>query len=224
MKKDRTSQIMTVIAISIGVLALSVGFSAFSQTLTIKSSAEVKPNSEDFKVEFSTKQDTVSTDPVEPVVTGTTDGASATNATIDTDNNNLLIKNLHAVFTKPGQKAEYTFYSKNTGKYLAYLNSVAFANVSGETSTKKCTARYTTGDNAVTPALMNAACSDIRVTVKANNTLFTESVASITGHSVAVDAAEEIIVTIEYLDNNHIADGPFDIAFGDITLAYSSVD
>ena len=196
----------------------------YSQSLTIKSSAEVKPNNEDFKVEFSTKQDTISTDPVEPVVIGDEDGASATNATIDTDNNNLLIKNLHAVFTKPGQKAVYTFYSKNTGKYLAYLNSIAFANVSDENSPKKCTARYTTGDNAVTPSLMNAACNDIRVTVSANSTLFTESIASITNHTVPVDGSEEIVVTIEYLDNNHIADGPFDIAFGDITLAYSSVD
>ena len=223
MKRDKTSEILTVLAIVIGVLGLSVGFSAYSQTLTIRSSAEVIPEDE-FKVEFSTKSDEISTDPVVPTVTGTTDGASATNAVIDTNQNNLLIKNLHAVFTKPGQKAEYTFYSKNTGKYLAYLNSVAFANVSGETNPKKCTARYTTGDNAVTPALMNAACNDIRVTVKANNTLFTESVASITNHSVAVDASETILVTIEYLDNDNVADGPFDIAFGDITLAYSSVD
>ena len=223
MKKDKTSEILTVIAIVIGVLGLSVGFSAYSQTLTIRSSAEVIPEDE-FKVEFSTKSDETSTDPVTPTVTGTEDGASATNAIIDTNQNNLLIKNLHAVFTKPGQKAEYTFYSKNTGKYLAYLNSVAFANVSGENSPKKCTARYTTGNDAVTPTLMNAACNDIRVTVSANNTLFTESVASITNHSIAIDASETIVVTIEYLDNNHLADGPFDIAFGDITLAYSSVD
>ena len=224
MKRDKTSEIMTIIAICVGVLGLSIGFSAFSQTLTISSSAEVVPNLDDFKVEFSTRSDETSTDPVVPTVTGTADGASATNATIDTDENNLLIKNLHAVFTKPGQKAEYTFYSKNTGKYLAYLNSVAYANVTGKNSTKVCTPKYETGDNAVTVTLMNAACNDIRVTVSAGGTLFTESVADINSHTVAVGDSETIIVTIEYLDNNHLADGPFDIAFGDITLAYSSID
>ena len=223
MEKDRSTKIMSILAVVIGVLALSIGFSTYSQSLTISSSAEVSPNN-DFKMEFSTREDSISTEPLEPVVTGTADGASATNATIDTDQNNLLIKNLHAVFTKPNQKAVYTFYSKNTGKYLAYLNSVAFANVNGETSPKKCTAKSTTGDDAVTPELMNSACDDIRVTVSAGGTLFTESVASITNHMVAIDGSEEIVVTIEYLDTNNITDGPFDISFGNITLAYSSVD
>lgn len=224
MKKDKTAEVLTVIAICIGVLGLSIGFSAYSQTLTIRSSAEVIPNLEDFKMEFSTRSDAVSTDPVEPVVTGTVDGAEATNAIIDTNENNLLIKNLHAVFTKPGQKATYTFYSRNTGNYLAYLNSIAYANVTGKNSTKVCTAKYETGENAVTPNLMNAACNDIRVTVSAGGTLYTESVADINNHSVSIDDSETIIVTIEYLNNNHLADGPFDIAFGDITLAYSSLD
>lgn len=223
MEKDRSAKVMSILAIFIGVLALSIGFSAYSQSLTISSSAKVSPNNE-FRMEFSTREDSISTEPIEPVVTGTIDGASAINATIDTDKNNLLIKNLHAVFTKPNQKAVYTFYSKNTGKYLAYLNSIAFSNVSGETSPKKCTAKSKTGDDAVTSELMIAACDDIRVTVSAGGTLFTESVASITNHAVLIGESEEIVVTIEYLDNNHVADGPFNISFGDITLAYSSID
>lgn len=222
MKKERQVKTISLLALLVSVLGLSIGFAAFSQTLTIKSSAEVNPAGTDFNVIFSTRDDTISADPVTPAVTGT--GATASNATIDTNSNSLIIKDLHAVFTEPNQKAQYTFYTKNTGQYLAYLKSIAYGNVSGKNEPRVCTPKETTGPNAANDSLVQAACDDIRVTVSVGGTLYTESVASITGHSVATDASEEIIVTIEYLAGGDTADGPFDVAFGDITIAYSSVN
>jgi len=221
MENEKISKRISILVLCVAIMGLSIGFAAFSQTLTIKSSAEVNPTI-DFKVEFSTSSDSVTTDPIQPTVTG--EGASATAANIDTDNGNLIIKDLHAIFTAPNQKAVYKFYTRNTGQYLAYLNSIAYANVSGKNEPKVCTPRYTTGDNAANNTLVQAACDDIRITVSVGGTLYTESVASISNHSVAVGGAEEIIVTIEYLNGGDVADGPFDIAFGDITIAYSSAD
>ncbi len=221
MKKERQTKIISLLSLFVAVLGLSIGFAAFERTLTIRSSAEVNPTN-DFNVEFSTTSDSVSSDPVVPTVTG--EGATATNATIDTDSNNLLIKNLHVDFTALNQKATYKFYTKNSGQYVAYLKSIAFANVSGKNEPRVCTPKETSGPNAATNSLVQAACDDIRVTVTIGGTLYTESVASIANHSVAAGNSEEIIVTIEYLPNGDTADGPFDVAFGDITIAYSSVN
>ncbi|MBQ6323773.1 MAG: hypothetical protein IJI22_02965 [Bacilli bacterium] len=222
MNKEKQVKTLSIVALFVAVLGLSIGFAAFEQTLTIKSSAEVNPAGTDFNVIFSTRDDVVSTDPVNPTVTGT--GATATNATIDTNSNSLIIKDLHAVFTEPNQKAQYTFYTKNTGQYTAYLKSIAYANVSGKNEPRVCTPKETTGPNAANNTLVQAACDDIRVTVSLSGTLYTQSVAAITGHSVAVGSSEEIIVTIEYLAGGDTADGPFDVEFGDITIAYSSVN
>ena len=72
---------------------------------------------------------------------------------------------------------------------------------------------------------MNAACNDIIVKVKvgAENETDTD-VNNIVNHSLGINAFEPVTVTIEYRANGAVADGVFSVAFGDITLDYSSVD
>ena len=48
--------------------------------------------------------------------------------------------------------------------------------------------------------------------------------ASITGHTLAKASGELVTVTLEYEAGADRADGDFTVAFGDITLNYSSVD
>ena len=50
MEKSRTSKIIAVVALVVAVLGLSLGFAAFSNTLTISSSATVSPDSGDFDI------------------------------------------------------------------------------------------------------------------------------------------------------------------------------
>ena len=50
MRKNQKQKIMAIVALCISVVGLTLGFAAFSNTLTISSSATVTPDSKDFKL------------------------------------------------------------------------------------------------------------------------------------------------------------------------------
>ena len=50
MEKNRQIKILSIVALVLAIAGMSLGFAAFSSTLTISSSATVTPNSNDFKV------------------------------------------------------------------------------------------------------------------------------------------------------------------------------
>jgi hypothetical protein len=50
---ERNSKVIAIVALCIGVVGLSLGFAAFSNTLTISSSATVAPDASTFNVDFS---------------------------------------------------------------------------------------------------------------------------------------------------------------------------
>lgn len=60
MEKDRQVKVLSIIALLVAVVGMSLGFAAFSVTLNISSSATVKPSSDNFKLQiygFGTLQD-----------------------------------------------------------------------------------------------------------------------------------------------------------------------
>ena len=215
MERDRSAKIIAIVALCVAIVGLSVGFAAFSNELTINSNATVSPNASDFDVNFSTSN----TSELDGTVSGVgTNSATAEDATID-NSASPTITGLKANFTEPGQKVTYSFYAHNAGKYVAYLNNVTYANVSGKTATKVCTAGVGTDAKMV-----EAACNGISVSVKVGNDTYTGSMGSITHHILDLDAYEEVVVTIEYTSTASRADGDFEVAFGDIRLTYDSVD
>lgn len=215
MERKDSTRIIAIIAVVVAVIGLSVGFAAFSNTLTIKSSASVTPNATDFDVNFSNSN----TAEQAGVVAGVgTNNATGDTATINNDDS-PTISGLKANFTEPGQKVTYSFYAHNAGKYDAFLNAITYANVDGDTTTKVCT------PGAGTDATMvEAACNGISVTVKVGSDTYTGSDDSIADHLLAIDGYEEVVVTIEYASDATRADGDFTVDFGDITLTYGSVD
>ena len=229
MEKDRRARFIAIAALLVGVIGLSLGFAAFSNTLTIRSSAEVNVDDSKFNVDFSSSSAAVETNPITPTLNKTVTGFTATNATID-NSSDPVIQNLHATFTEPGQKATYSFYTKNAGELKAYLKNVNFANVSGQSATKVCTATpVTSPDTPATASLVQAACEDISIKVTLGSEQFTATTAraafaTATAHDLVVDASEAVTVEIEYAANGAQADGDFDVAFGDITLLYSSAE
>ena len=215
--ENRGSKIVAVIALCVAVVGVTLGFAAFSNSLNIKPSADVAPDASTFNVDFSSSNSSLSTDPVTP--TKSPISLVATNATISNEGD-PTISGLSATFTAPGQSVTYTFYANNIGEYNAYLNSITFANASSGDSFKVCTP-----GGGTTASLVTAACEDITVSVKVGSgTETTSSQASITGHTLAKGAYEEIVVKIDYAAGGDRADGPFDVDFGNIALTYSSVD
>ena len=217
MEKDRGTKIIAIIALCVAVIGLSVGFAAFSNNLTISSSANVSPESTDFDVNFST----VNTAETAGAVSGVVSHEGIVTADDATINNtgDPTITGLNANFTEPGQSVTYTFYTHNAGKYIAYLNSVTYADVSGKTTSKVCTPAKGTDDTMV-----DNACAAISVTVKVGSDKFTGSQASISNHSLAIEGYEPVEVKIEYASDGARTDGDFSVAFGDISLTYGSVD
>ena len=213
MNANKGYKILAIAALILGVVGVTLGYAAFSSTLTIRSSAEVKPDATTFNVDFSSSDSAVETDSITPVLNKTVTGFTATNATID-NTSDPVISNLKATFTAPGQTATYSFYSYNAGKYVAYLNSVVF------TGEKTCTAKTGT-----TQALVDSACNGITLSAKVGSeSATTTSVASITGHTLGIGAAEEVVVTISYEDGSALADGDFEVSLPDVVLKYESVD
>ncbi len=213
---NRTSKVLIILALLIGIVCLSVGFATFSTVLNISSSLKVTPDSSYFKVNFSSRADDLETKPIIPSVSDAK--VTATNGIID-NTNDPTITNLSAVFTEPGQSVTYSFYAYNTGKYLSYLNEVNFKTIDGEAVSKKCVASQGARDDYV-----QAVCGDIELSIKVGLSLFKETDNDISNHTLAREASEPVTVKIAYLDNDHWADGDFEVYFGDITLDYASID
>ncbi|MBR6690338.1 MAG: hypothetical protein IKL65_03300, partial [Bacilli bacterium] len=140
-------------------------------------------------------------------------------ATID-NSSNPTISGLNAKFTAPNQSVTYTFYARNTGEFLAYLNYITFANVEGASSNKVCTA-----SDGTSQALVDQACNGISMSVKVGNLeAVTTSQSSIQNHTLATNTSEVVTVTISYAENAALADGAFNVSFGDVSLIYSSIN
>ena len=213
MNENKEYKLITVLVLLIGVVILTVGYSAFSGQLEITSGAEVIPSGNDFDVNFSSSSLSVQTSEIVPTLSTTAEGFSATNGVID-NTSDPVISNLYATFTEPGQSVTYNFYSYNSGVYVAYLNSITF------TGSKVCTARPGT-----TQSMVNSACSGINLSIKVGSENYTTtSVSSIDGHTLSADGKELVTVVISYASGSAQADGAFDVTLPFIRLNYSSVD
>ena len=103
MYKTKKEKILMIIALVVGIASLSIGFAAFSTTLNISSSASVNPNSDNFKVKFSTNQNSLVVGAVTP--SSNNSGYIASNGTINnttspTLRSHLLDSMLNILFTQ----------------------------------------------------------------------------------------------------------------------------
>ncbi len=110
MEKDRKTKVLAVIAIIVAVISLTIGFAAFSTSLSIEGTGDVKASS--WKVRFENLQ-TVQT-------VGT--AVETTAPTINT--NDTTISNFDVSFTTPGDSVSYTFDIANKGTFDAEITSI----------------------------------------------------------------------------------------------------
>ena len=209
MYKTKKEKLLMIIALVVGIASLSVGFAAFSTTLNISSSASVNPNSDNFKVKFSTNQNSLVVSAVTP--SSNSNGLTASNGSINNTTNPTLT-NLSTTFTSPGQYVEYTVYARNEGEYTAYLNSVNFI------GDKTC---EPVGET--TASLVASACNSINTVVYVGTTEYRETT-PISNHSLAKNTSEQIKIRLEYASNGTSVDGDFRINFNDIMLVYSTIN
>ncbi len=237
MEKSRSSKILIVVILLLAVLCVSVGFAAFSQNLTIKSSAKVSPNnnmyiyfaSQNTKVNDRIVADPVSATPTQyDIVEGVQTEHKAVIDNTYAASQSPKITDLRADFTEPGQSVVYSFYVYNAWEYDAYLKNI---NID---STKECTAKQgTLSADATTAAAQQqkiaAACNGISISVKVGtDAAVTTTTNNINNHVLRAEGSnggtgfEPVEVTITYAAGSSVADTDFDVTFGDIVLNYSS--
>ena len=206
--------ILTIIAIVVGFVVVALSYATLSNTISISFSSAVKPDSSSFSVVLSSSSTSVVNNPVVPELNKTVADFTATDGTIDNSTDAPKLENMHVTFTEPGQSVTYKVYAHNTGKYLAYLNSINFS------GSKTCTAKTGTSETMVA-----AACDGITYSVKVGDETATNtSVTDISGHELGKEANEEITIVITYETGSELADGDFDVTLPSVTLNYDSVD
>lgn len=144
MEKDRRIKILSIVALVLAITGMSLGFAAFTSTLTISSSATVTPNSDDFKiVAYGIPTDLISsinsidelidnkdiyTSPTNsyPVmgdqIGNHTTPKSASVANITSQSNNIIINNMMLEMSKSTDAVYYAFLVKNEGLYDVYMS------------------------------------------------------------------------------------------------------
>ena len=203
----------------LGVLTMSIGFSAFSSELVIASSASVKPDSSAFRVVFSSSGTQLLTNKITGTATG---DAKAGSATIENGGDTPRISDLTATFSGPGETVKYEFYVYNSGAYVAYLRDITFKNVSGKSSSKVCSA-IDIGSSS--NELIDDACNAINISIDVGSTVSVmSSTNGISNRSLNKGVFEKVVVTISYSSSGTRADDDFKVEFGDIGLTYSTVD
>ena len=226
MEKERSSKVIAICALLVGVFALSIGFAAFTRNLDIKSEASVNPGDLALDVEFTADNDDDPENDTDTVV-ATVEGATAGDATIDNVSDSTpVISGLKANFTAKGQSVIYTFYVHNASEYVAYLKKADFKKVTGKDSNIVCTAGVSTTASTVnaTEEGKTAACDDISLTLSiAGEDAFSTTKESFSSPSINVDEYQQVVVTISYDGSNPLPDGDFSVQFGDISLSYSSL-
>lgn len=159
MEKERGAKVIAIVALLIAVVGLTVGYAAYSSTLSINGTATVDPAS--WKVNFGYKTG--------DSLTGTTTGhATETTAPKLAD---TTISEFDVTLKAPGDSVTYNFLIKNSGTLNAKLANFtmgtltcapnASSSISPEDATKLCgeltyTLTYADGSTITTDTTLDA--------------------------------------------------------------------
>ena len=207
------SKVKILIILVITVLGLSIGFAAFSSTLTISSTADIVPETGSFNVGLSKISGGLLAGNISPTINS--NNSTANDINISNDNSSLLISGASVVFRNSGT-VTYTFYAYNAGQYVAYLNSVVFNNVTGTNSFKRCEAI-----SGTTQQQLTTACNSLSYQITIGSSTYTSTNANISNHELGIGDSETIVITIT---NNANEITNFSFEFGTIDITYGSID
>lgn len=207
MGRDNKSKVIAIIALVIAVTGLSIGFAMYSSVLTINTNAMLTPDSKDFKVEF---QEGTAVSPT---------GAASVTLSSNSDNQ-VVVSDVVAKISKPGDVVTILVPIKNTGNYDAYLKSVNFTPATGD----KCTPLVAQEDlSSVSSTNVNAVCDDISMKILVGSLSFTSSTVLTSEHKLLRGKSEMCAIIITYDSNSTVvAQNDMKINFGKIELNFSS--
>ena len=246
MEKNGNSKVIALIALFVAVVGLSLGFAAYSTSLQISSTSDVKPNDTNWNVGFST--DGLE---IENVTTARTKaGVNADNTlaggTVDvtkytigqTSGANATLK------TVSGSQVTYSLSLLNKGSIPAYLDSVDFSNVvltctnaaapgtNGWTTIEGTENAGTKRGGGNTTTISNEDCAKMfDLTVSIAGTEYTSTYSGKYSHTLpATNGSAPVIVKLAYKGDaaaDAVAatlDGDITVSAGNITVVYVSTN
>lgn len=235
MKEKRTTKIIAIIALCITVVGITLGFAAFSNTLTISSSATVTPDSSDFDVNIYSVPDWKGSDDFTDVSLYTSDSmgvpisytgeqTTATAASISNNGQSISISNISVNMKEPYDGASYVFMIKNEGQYDAYLDASNLEQYYYMHGT--CTP-----GEGTTPEYVSSVCNDIRVGFEfalKNGDGLEDALEENSSYKLKKGEYIFLYLSVDYgymedFTGTVRADGPFTVDFSDIDLKFSSV-
>ncbi len=139
--KDRSFKIVTIVALLVAVLGLSIGYAAYAENLKISGTVAVKASSNTWDVHF------------ENISAASFTGIA--NEMVSPDLTSTVISKFEVNFFAPGDSVSYTFDVVNKGLLNAKLTTFSKGSLSCEPST----------NSTATATEANALCRDLTYTL-----------------------------------------------------------
>lgn len=245
MKRNRKEKIISLIALVVAILGITIGFAAFSNVLTISSTATVTPNSEEFKVNVYGIVDAESlwdiaynSAEIDESYLSATSGACVTNYIDDRyeinnnvvcqsasiDNSTGAIDNIVVNFEAPNQMAGYGFIIKNEGQYDAYLPFPEELNQDGSYNAILPIGGICTAEQETSEELVSGTCDYISLTGSLVD-IASREIISTTEPYYMLPAGESVGFRLAIVYDPTavvVADGPFSVEFPTIRLQFTT--
>ena len=209
MNKEREMKTLVIAALVISVVAIGVGFAAFSTTLQINGTATVNTAGKTWNVLFTGVEKTdVSTEGIDATVPTISNGTAGENTT------NAAIGTITAAFNAPNQKLQYKITVTNSGSYDAKLTAASIPTLETITVTG-------TGAAAETDA------TNVKNHLKFSFTKADESAVTAGTDTLAAGATQDYLYTIEYEDLTDASELPkaqVSISIPQTTLTFSQAN
>ena len=217
--KIKKERIISLIALIVAFIALSVGSIAYSGSIKVEKVLASKYNYNLYNVSFSKNNNVIKIGYVKPyLINNDLNGPSFTAS--DAYINGNRITNIHADFTAPGQYAIYKFFVYNAGKEDMYLKDIYFKDIPYTNKRKICTP-FNSNDSINS---VSEVCKYITLGVIDSNYSFSplyESRNNIKGVKIKNHEHEIITVILAYETNAPLSPTPLHVNFGDIEFTYS---
>ena len=218
MKKVDRNKLIIFVSLVVAICAMTLGFAAFSSTLTISSSATVTPNGEDFSVELSGSPTDI--DVKEIGYSASSVGVTSGKLIID----GLNVSTSDIQFTEPGQKIIFDVYIHNVGKYDVYTKELKFNYLEETENFKRCTP---IDGGGATLEYVEAACEAINqfaigYNPMGNSYQYYTDFDFVLNNEIKQSGVGLLGIGIEYDSDGPRVDGPFLVEFGDVSLIVRS--
>lgn len=203
MEKDRTYRTVSVIALIVAVVALSIGYAAFTASLNITATAKVEPT--------NTFTDNIKFNEDAAVGDNSTDGLNIEPGDASGD----VWENIEASLTKPGDKAEVTATILNDSDFTAYLYQLTESEGTFKVEVDLGNTDWYDVENQEkgTDLTADQLKQLIKCTVKIDDTTVYDSStdsSTYTANSLSIEAGDSATatVTFEYVDPSTLTDVP----------------